>query len=104
MKRGLAFVAGFAFFAAAAVAAPNGEEIFKQRCAVCHGEKAQKSSLGVSKIIAGWPQKKIIEKLKGYKSGKLNQYGFGNMMRNRATKLTDAEMRAVAEYIESLKQ
>ncbi len=83
--------------------AADGAKIFKQKCAVCHGEKAQKSSLGVSKVIAGWPTEKIIKKLKEYKTGKLNQYGFGNMMRNRATKLTEKEMLAVAKYIESLK-
>ncbi|WP_187648032.1 c-type cytochrome [Nitrosophilus labii] len=83
--------------------ASDGAKIFKQKCAVCHGENAQKSSLGVSKIIAGWPLEKTIKKLKEYKTGKLNQYGFGNMMRNRATKLTEKEMLAVAKYIESLK-
>ncbi|WP_200762527.1 c-type cytochrome [Nitrosophilus alvini] len=84
--------------------AADGAKIFKKTCSVCHGDRAQKSSLKVSKIIAGWPAEKIVEKLKAYKSGKLNQYGFGNMMRNRATKLTDEEMMAVAKYIESLKK
>ncbi len=82
--------------------ASQGEEIFKKRCSVCHGKNAQKSSLGVSKVIAGWKSDKIIEKLKAYKSGKFDQYGFGNMMRNRATKLTEKQMKSVAEYIESL--
>ncbi len=80
----------------------EGKEIFNKICYICHGENAQKSSLGVSKVIAGWKAEKTVEKLKAYKSGKLNQYGFGNMMRNRATKLTDEEMEAVAKYIESL--
>ncbi|BBG66113.1 cytochrome C553 [Hydrogenimonas sp.] len=82
--------------------ASEGEEIFNKICFICHGKHAEKSSLGVSKVIAGWKAEKIVEKLKEYRSGNLNQYGFGNMMRNRATKLTDAQMRAVAEYIESL--
>ncbi len=81
----------------------DGAKIFEKTCAVCHGDRAQKSSLGVSKVIAGQSASVTVEKLKGYKSGGLNQYGFGNMMRNRATKLSDDEMKAVAKYVESLK-
>ncbi len=80
----------------------EGKEIFNKICYICHGKHAEKSSLGVSKIIAGWKADKIVERLKAYKSGKLDQYGYGNMMRNRATKLTDEQMQAVAKYIESL--
>ncbi len=82
--------------------ASEGKDIFNKICYICHGEHAEKSSLGVSKIIAGWKAEKIVEKLKGYKSGKLDQYGYGSMMRNRATKLSDEQMQAVAKYIESL--
>ncbi len=82
--------------------ASEGEEIFNKICYICHGKHAEKRSLGVSKVIAGWKAEKIVEKLKEYKSGGLDQYGFGNMMRNRATKLTDEQMEAVAKYIESL--
>ncbi len=82
--------------------ASEGEKIFNTTCYICHGKEAQKSSLGVSKVIAGWKAERIVEKLKAYKSGSLNQYGFGNMMRNRATKLTDEQMMAVARYVESL--
>ncbi|WP_456403284.1 c-type cytochrome [Hydrogenimonas sp.] len=82
--------------------ASEGEDIFNKICYVCHGKQAQKSSLGVSRVIAGWKAERIVEKLKEYKSGQLDQYGFGSMMRNRATKLTDQQMQAVAKYIESL--
>ena len=82
--------------------ASEGADIFNKICFICHGEHAEKSSLGVSKVIAGWKAEKIVEKLKAYKSGNLDQYGYGSMMRNRATKLTDEQMEAVAKYIESL--
>ncbi len=86
---------------AIAFAAPDGAEIFK-KCAICHGDKAQKHSLNVSKIIAGMPANDIIKTLKAYQSGKLNQYGFGQMMQGQATKLSPAEMKAVARYVSSL--
>lgn len=80
----------------------DGAALFKN-CSICHGEKAQKRSLNVSQVIAGWPAEKIVEKLKAYKSKQLDQYGFGSMMYNKATKLTDQEMMEVAKYIEGLK-
>ncbi|RUM62711.1 MAG: hypothetical protein DSZ03_06255 [Sulfurimonas sp.] len=86
---------------AIASAAPEGSEIFK-KCAICHGDKAQKHSLNVSKIIAGMPESTIIKTLKAYQSGELNQYGFGQMMQGQATKLSASEMKAVARYVASL--
>ncbi|MCK9372716.1 MAG: hypothetical protein M0P91_05920, partial [Sulfuricurvum sp.] len=50
----------------------------------------------------GWKEEKIIERLKGYKGKKLNQYGFGNMMTGQATKLDESEMKKVAHYISNL--
>lgn len=79
----------------------DGAETF-QRCAVCHGEHGEKKSLGVSAVIAGWKEEKIVERLKAYKAKKLNQYGFGNMMYGQATKLHDKEMQEVAHFISKL--
>lgn len=95
-----------ALFALAAVgtvtmAMADGAELYK-RCAVCHGEHAHKQSLNVSAVIAGWEPAKIIERLHEYKAGKRNAYGFGKMMSGQATKLTEAEMKEVAEYISKL--
>ena len=38
-------------------------------CASCHGEKAEKSALGKSQIIAGWDKQRTIDVLNGYKKG-----------------------------------
>jgi len=79
----------------------SGEELYR-KCAVCHGEKAEKSSLGVSKIIAGWDAKELIKVLKEYRATKRDTYGRGNMMNGQASKLSDKEINAVAKYISSL--
>jgi len=81
----------------------DGEKIFKQ-CAVCHGIDANKRSLNVSKFIAGMDKKHIIETLHGYQAGKINQYGFGSMMKGQAKKLSEEQLEAVAIYVESLKK
>ncbi len=86
---------------AIASAAPNGAEIFKN-CAICHGDQAQKRSLNVSKTIAGMDAKHIVRTLKEYQIGKLDQYGYGRMMQGQATKLSEAQMQAVAKYVASL--
>lgn len=83
------------------LAMADGAETYK-RCAVCHGEHGEKKSLGVSAVIAGWKEDKIVERLKAYKAKQLNQYGFGNMMYGQATKLNDKEMHEVARYISKL--
>lgn len=83
------------------LAMADGAAIF-ERCAVCHGEHAEKKSLGVSEVIAGWKEDIIIERLKAYKLKNINKYGFGNMMTGQATKLSDKEMREVAHYISML--
>jgi cytochrome c553 len=77
------------------------EEIFN-RCGVCHGEKGEKKSLGVSRRIAGMSAKEIVKDLKEYKAGKRSTYGYGVMMQGQATKLSDNQMNAVAILIESL--
>ncbi|MDQ1245424.1 MAG: hypothetical protein QG565_1765 [Campylobacterota bacterium] len=77
------------------------EEIF-EKCGICHGEKGQKKSMGVSRPIAGMSAAEIVKDLKEYKAGTRSTYGRGEMMQGQATKLTDAQMSAVAILIESL--
>ncbi len=79
----------------------SGAEIFK-KCAICHGTKGDKRSLNVSEFIGGMKKELVIEKLHAYKKGELNTYGYGNMMKGQSTKLSDKQMSAVAEYVESL--
>ena len=88
---------------AAAAPAPkvDGKAIFTV-CAGCHGQKAEKKALGTSKVIGGWDAAKIENALKGYKAG---TYGgaMKGVMQGQAAKLDDAKIKAVAEYISTLK-
>ncbi|MDD3505175.1 MAG: hypothetical protein PHX65_01315, partial [Sulfurimonas sp.] len=79
----------------------TAEEIF-QKCAVCHGDKGQKKSLGVSKLIAGMSATEVVKDLKEYKAGTRNTYGQGVMMNGQASKLSEKQMNAVAILIEAL--
>lgn len=78
-----------------------GENVFGQ-CIQCHGTNAHMRALGQSQVIAGWPQKRIVDALKGYQKG---TYGgpMKNTMKVQASKLSDAQIKAVAKHISSLK-
>ncbi len=80
----------------------DGAKLFATKCAVCHGQKAEKHALGQSKVIAGWDVAKIENALKGYKAG---TYGgaMKGTMQGQASQLDDAKIKALAEYISTLK-
>ena len=82
--------------------AADGAALFK-KCAGCHGAKAEKKALGKSEVIAGWDAAKVEEALKGYKAGTRNVHGMGGLMKGQVASYSDADIKAVAEYIHGLK-
>ncbi|MGE4420490.1 MAG: c-type cytochrome [Sulfurimonas sp.] len=70
-------------------------------CAGCHGADGSKAALGKSQIIKGWDAKKTADALNGYKTG---TYGgaMKGLMRGQVSKLNEAEIQALAEYISKL--
>lgn len=86
----------------AMLSAADGGALF-QKCAACHGLKAEKSALGKSGVIAGWKEDKIVEALKGYKAGTRNTKGMGAIMKGQTATLSDSDMKAIAEYVSKLK-
>lgn len=84
--------------------AADGAAIYK-KCVACHGPAGNMVYLGKVPALAGQPAEKGIEYLKGYKAGTVNKYGMGAVMSVQA-KLhlkTDADIEAVAKYVEGLK-
>ena len=84
------------------VMAADGKALFA-KCAGCHGPEGEKAALGKSAVIKGLPAEKIEEDLKGYKAGTLNQHGMGALMKQQVASLSDEDIKALAEYISSLK-
>jgi cytochrome c553 len=70
-------------------------------CASCHGQKAEKSALGKSQIIAGWDKQRIIDALHGYKKG---TYGgvMKNIMTGQVSNKTNADIEALADLISKM--
>ena len=91
--------------------AKKGEDIFLKGdmksgvygCVNCHGKngKGKSKSNSLFPVIGGQNKPYLVKQLKNLKSGKRNNDPAG-MMRDIASKLSDAQIDAVAEYISSL--
>ena len=90
-------------FAGAALLAADGKGIYEAQCKSCHGADAGQKALGKSAPLKGMKEADIETSLKGYKAGTLNKNGMGGVMKGNAAKLSDADMKAVATYISSIK-
>jgi cytochrome c len=84
------------------LSAADGAALY-QKCAACHGANGEKAALGKSEVIAGWSSAKTIDALKGYKAGTRNSKGMGALMKGQSAALSDADMKALGEYIAKLK-
>jgi len=81
----------------ATAAAPSGEKVYAT-CVGCHGSKAEG---GVGPRLNNQKPEDIVAKLKEYKSGK--QRGpMTAMMAPMAAGLSEADMKAVADYVTKL--
>lgn len=82
-------------------ASVDGAALYAQKCASCHGAKAEKSALNKSQIIANFSESQVKEALKGYQAG---TYGkeMKNLMQGQVKTLDDAQVDALAKYISGL--
>jgi cytochrome c len=81
-----------------AVATIDGKALYDQKCASCHGAKAEKPALNKSQVIAGWKDSQVKDALKGYQTG---SYGkeMKALMQGQAKALSDAQIDALAKHI-----
>lgn len=86
---------------APAVADVDGGALYGQKCASCHGAKAEKAALNKSQIIANFSEVQVKEALKGYQAG---TYGkeMKALMQGQAKALDDAQINALAKHISAL--
>ncbi|MDY4279704.1 MAG: c-type cytochrome [[Pasteurella] mairii] len=76
----------------------QGEKLFRQNCAMCHGKSAERSALGQSAIINTLNKEEIITALQKRKSGEIS--GAGNAVKAR---LSEQDIENVASYVPTLK-
>lgn len=88
--------------AATGAYAAEGAALY-QKCIKCHGFRGDQKAMGWSQVIAGWPADRVEGALKGYREG---TYGGENkdIMKGQAAPLSDEDIKALSEYVNSLKQ
>ena len=82
--------------------AADGAALYK-KCAGCHGANGEKKALGKSGILLGRSSAALEESIKGYKAGTLNKNGMGGLMKGQVASYSDADIKAVADFISGLK-
>ena len=89
---------GLAVVGSLTIAAADGADVYK-KCSACHGATAEKKALGKSAVIKGWKAEKTVAALKGYQAG---TYGgsMKGLMKGQVTSMDDAQIEAVAKFIE----
>lgn len=102
MKK-LLVLSALACFSVAAFAA-DGATIYNTQCKSCHGPKANTKAFGKVPPLDLLTDAQRISILKEYKAGKRNKFGMGGMMKMKTAKLSDADIKAVADYIGTLKK
>ena len=90
-------------FAGATLMAADGAALYA-KCAGCHGADGKTKALGKSAPIAGMAVDALMKDMEGYKAGTLNKHGMGGVMKGQAAALSDADIKALAEYINKLGQ
>lgn len=79
----------------------DASALYGEKCASCHGAKAEKPALGKSQVIAGWSASQIEDALHGYQSG---SYGkeMKALMAGQAKSLSGEQIKSLAKYISTL--
>jgi len=81
----------------------NAKSIVDSVCYACHGSQMEQSCYGVSKVPNVLSSSDILKALKGYKSGEKSDYGMGAVMNSQVGSLSHEELKALAEYIPTLR-
>jgi cytochrome c553 len=78
--------------------APDGAQVYKTRCATCHGDKGEGTLAGKIPAVKGIAMdvEKLLALLTKGQGGK-------TVHATPIVNLNDGEMKAVAEYVKSLK-
>ena len=82
--------------------AADGAQIYK-KCSACHGKKAELKYANKVPALASISKEERVKALQGYKDGSNDSFGMGKVMQPQAKALSDEDIEAVSEYIESLK-
>ena len=101
----LALAAGFGFVTGAAALAADGKALFADKgCTACHGEDAKTPMQDGFPKLAGLPADYLLNQMKDIKSGARANGQSAEVMKPMVADLTEDEMKAIADYLLSLRE
>lgn len=87
--------------------AADGAKVYK-KCIACHGPKAEKVYLNKIPALNTLEPEEMVSNMKKYKAGEMGEngkglYNMGAIMKGQMATLSEEDMEAVVEYIQTLK-
>lgn len=77
-------------------------EILYSSCKFCHGNNAEKIYMNAVPAIKDLDIDSLTKKLKAYKEGTLNDYGFGQIMKQQMANIPNEKILTLSKYIKNL--
>ena len=100
MKIALTFLISFTA-ASLLMAEGDGETLYKNKCASCHGLDGEKKALGTSGPINNLTNQEIVDALVSFKDGSYNGK-FKSVKRSLMNKLSEDDIPVVSAYMQTL--
>ncbi len=79
----------------------EGENLYAS-CKFCHGFKAEKMFENRVPALKELPYEVLVLKLKLYKEGKIDEYGYGFIMQQQMKNIPNDKIPLLSQYIKSL--
>ena len=79
----------------------EAKKLYK-KCAGCHGKKGTNKAFGRSAVISGQSVEDLVEKITFFKTGDFKERGTMRVMNKQTKKLSESQIRILAEYISKL--
>jgi len=87
---------------AMSVFAKNNGPALYHSCKFCHGYAAEKKYMNIIPNLKDATVSELEVKLKLYKKGELDVYGYGSLMQMQMKNIPDDKIKELASYIETL--
>ena len=101
-------IMGILLLASISLMATSGESLYKKRCSLCHGEKADKSPRKGIKPLAGRDVTELALTIRAYRDqdnevGAYTMHKSSQIMKDSTSSLSRDGIVAIARYISGLK-
>lgn len=79
--------------------AEQGQILYTQKCASCHGKNAEVIPFGVGQKLSDLSAKEIVNAIRSYKIDTDFGYKYKNIMQLQSNKITEKELKQIVAYL-----